>query len=83
MTDEEIDKDKIRMTIIEFASEMQTKMFKKYDEGKRDWDDFIETEEIEANLAKNLIENDWIDVANLAMILHRFQQQEKAKIDGI
>ena len=74
------DRTKIRRAILEFADLMLDRMLAKYDEGLRDWDscDNACSEDcFKRKLQRNVEEKDWIDVANFAMMLHRFDTEKK------
>lgn len=64
----------IKVAIAEFSTEMFAKMVKKLDEGKDNWQDKKRKLDFIDDLENNLDECDYIDVANFAMFLHRFQK---------
>jgi hypothetical protein len=70
------DTSEISSAILDFMMEMQDKMLLKYRQGYRGWDDKENFEIIRRRLWDNIDDCDWVDVANLAMILHRFQQNK-------
>lgn len=54
---------------------MTQKMLIKYRQGLRGWDCPENESVIKNKLADNIKKNDWIDVANLAMMLHNFKKE--------
>lgn len=54
---------------------MIKKMLAKYEQRLRGWDDPEFKQEILHKMRDNIDDSDWVDVANLAMMLHRFQQE--------
>jgi hypothetical protein len=68
------EQERIVQAIFEFSGEMEDKMLQKFDDGLRGWDDKLCADIIEKKLKENLERADYIDVANLAMMLHRFQK---------
>lgn len=64
-------KIKLMDTVNSFATEMQYKLSAKLEEGYTGWDDpsSLPTDYLEARLVVNLQNRDFVDVANLAMIL--------------
>jgi hypothetical protein len=72
-----IDIQRIHEAVNEFASTMFVKMIAKYYDGYKGWNESEQKEFIWAELQTNLKQEDYIDVANLAMMLHRFQQEEQ------
>jgi hypothetical protein len=71
------EQDNIVAAIDEFADAMKKKMIDKHLEGYTDWDNPIFKNDISEKLSRNLAQGDYVDVANLAMMLHRFQPQAK------
>ena len=60
-----------------FAISMKTKLLAKLDKGYDGWDaeDAIEADYLIDRLEKNTKENDWVDVANLACIFWRRENE--------
>lgn len=52
-------------------------MLVKYKQGLRGWDDVNYESIIRNKLANNVTKNDWLDVANLAMMLYNFKKENK------
>ena len=52
-------------------------MLVKYKQGLRGWDDCSLTPTIKLKLCNNLKSEDWIDVANLSMMLHFISEMQK------
>jgi hypothetical protein len=71
------EKNSIRMAVKEFADEMLKRMLAKYDEGKRGWDDPEMKNEIFSGLCNACQKTKWVDVANFAMMLWRFDKEKK------
>jgi hypothetical protein len=74
-----IDEKKLEIgrAVYRFANSMEAKMLSKYDQGYRGWDDPSQVGLISERLLLNLEQGDFVDVANLAMMLHRFNSGEQ------
>jgi len=59
----------------EFSKEMKAKLLQKYKEGYRGYDAPKNIVTMQCRLRKNFRDEDYIDVANLAMFLHNLQKQ--------
>ena len=68
---------KIVSAVNDFSGEMVNKMLSKYAEGYRGWDSPYDADLILEKLKKNLRLGKYINVANLAMMLHRFSANKK------
>jgi hypothetical protein len=71
-----LDKAKIRQAVKIFSEMMKIRMLAKYKQGLRGWDDPTQESIIRNKLADNIGKNDWLDVANLAMMLFRFKHED-------
>ena len=64
-----------------FAEKMKTTMLGKYEDGYREWDCDDYTDIIRHKLTKNLMEDDFVDVANFAMMLDGFKVKRPGQND--
>ena len=73
MTEEE---KEIRDAVATFARRMVLKMLSKIDEGKRGWNDPAYEHYVKSELLDHFEQDDWLDVANFAMILDYMCQKK-------
>jgi len=75
------DLDNIEESISAFAELMLDKMFDKAAEGYSGWDDEENKEYLEKQIRSHIEKADYVDVANIAMMLHLIcpKQEQKAR----
>jgi len=64
---------KLAIVVAKFHGRMKGKLRKKEGEGYKGWDNPELKETLKKQLNHNLIEGDYVDVANLAMLLDNLQ----------
>lgn len=73
---------KLNKAVNEFAEEMKRKLIKQYlEKGYMGWDNENMKAHIKDRLTKNFCREDYIDVANYSMMLHRFKFNENKIVD--
>ena len=69
---------RLEKAVDEFADEMKRKLVKQYvEKGYTGWDKIDSIIMIKQKLADNWRKGKYINVANLAMMLHRFQKESE------
>lgn len=74
---EQTDRIEIMDSVNDFKEAMMTRMLAKYDSGLRGWDDPKRIAEFEGRLMRATLAGEYVNVANLAMMLNRLKNRER------
>jgi hypothetical protein len=69
---------RLTKAVDDFAELMKIKLIKKAEKGYRGWDSNWCYGTILGKMHNNRIDEDWVDVANLAMMLHRHKKEPQS-----